>query len=71
MVNHRVMTVAGMTCDGCERRISSAVSAVDGVNDVVADHMAGTVTIEIVPDLVDMAAVHDAIENLGYKLETR
>lgn len=62
--------VAGLTCGSCAGRVTSAVSALDGVTDVTIDLVAGgtsTVTVlssEPVPD----AAVRSAIEQAGYSL---
>lgn len=68
MTQQQVMTVNGMTCDGCERRITSALSAVDGVDGVSADHEAGTVTLQTDPDVTSTDVVRDVIEELGYEV---
>ena len=71
MTQHQVMTVNGMTCDGCERRITSALSAVDGVDGVSADHAAGTVTLHTNADVTSADVVRGVIEDLGYEMVSR
>jgi copper chaperone len=68
MTQQQVMTVTGMTCDGCERRITSALSAVDGVDGVSADHEAGTVSLQADPDVTSTDVVRGVIEELGYEV---
>jgi len=68
MTQQQVMTVNGMTCDGCERRIASALSAVDGIDGVSGDHEAGTVTLQADPDVTSTDVVHGVIEDLGYEV---
>ena len=71
MTQQQVMTVNGMTCDGCERRITSALSAVDGVDGVSADREAGTVMLQADPDVTSTDVVRDVIEDLGYEVVSR
>ena len=40
------LNVAGMSCGGCEKSVSSALLAKDGVHNVEASHSAGTVAID-------------------------
>jgi len=68
MTGEQVMTVSGMTCDGCERRITSALSAVNGVDRVSADHETGTVTLQADPDVTSVDVVRGVIEDLGYEM---
>jgi copper chaperone len=68
MMKQQVMTVNGMTCDGCERRITSALGAVDGVDGVSADHEAGVVTLQGDPAIRSSDAVRSVIEDLGYEV---
>ena len=68
MTEQQVMKVNGMTCDGCERRITSAVSEVDGVDGVSADHEAGVVTLQADPAITSTDVVRSVIEDLGYEV---
>lgn len=68
MTEQRNLTVKGMTCTGCEHRITTALDAVAGVEEQSADHEAGTVTLRFDPAVADDDAVRDAIEGLGYRV---
>jgi len=68
MAEQHVLAVNGMTCDGCERRITSALSAVDGVDGVSADHEAGTVSLLVDAAVAGTDVVHGVIEDLGYEV---
>ncbi|MFC7155836.1 heavy-metal-associated domain-containing protein [Halomarina halobia] len=55
-------TVEGMSCNGCEERVTNAAKRVEGVRRVNADHETGTVEITADEDTEDdvRRAVHDA-----------
>lgn len=61
------VSVAGMTCDHCERRVSSEIASIPGVDDAQADHVTGSVTFTSDAP-VDGAAVREAVEEAGYDL---
>lgn len=58
--------VTGMTCGHCAKAVSSEVSAVDGVTDVVVDVEAGTVV--VTGEGVTEDAVRAAVDEAGYVL---
>lgn len=58
-------TVAGMTCNGCVNKVTKAVEAIDGVEDLDVDISTGS--LEVIGD-VDAAAVEAAINEIGYQL---
>lgn len=68
MAERQVLIVSGMVFDGCERRITSALSTAASVNEVSAPHEAGLVTLRI--DAADSGTdvVRGVIENLGYEV---
>ncbi len=68
MAEQQVLTVDGMSCTGCERRISSALREVSGVTEVSADHEAGTVTLAVAPEFGGPDVVRQTIEDLGYEV---
>ena len=39
------LKINGMMCEGCENRVKSAVSLIEGVEKVDADHNTGIVTV--------------------------
>ncbi len=57
------LSVPSMSCGGCEETVENAVTDVEGVQQVEADHESGTV--EVTGDASE-AAVSDAIEQSGY-----
>lgn len=60
-------TVKGMTCDGCVRKVSSAVGELPGVEDVDADVATGEITV-ISDQPVAATSVRDALEKIGYEV---
>ena len=60
------ITVEGMACTGCEENVTNAVSGVDGVQRVKADHESGSVSVTADEENRDdvEAAIHDA----GYEV---
>jgi copper chaperone CopZ len=61
-----VYSVSGMTCQHCVDAITSEVRQVDGVNSVVVDLAAKTVTVD---GGADDAAVRAAIDEAGYSVD--
>jgi copper chaperone len=68
MTEQKNMAVKGMTCTGCEQRVTTALDALSGVGEVSADHEAGTVTMRFDPTVAGEDVVVDAIEDLGYRV---
>lgn len=62
------LTVAGMSCTGCEQRIDAVLGRLDGVGKVVADHRSGTVSVEHDSDLVAVDAIERRLTDAGYEL---
>ncbi|PSQ23966.1 hypothetical protein BRD04_02145 [Halobacteriales archaeon QS_9_67_17] len=60
------ITVEGMACTGCEENVTNAVSAVDGVRGVEADHESGSVSVTADEDNRD--AVERVIHDAGYEV---
>ena len=60
--------VEGMVCGGCENRVKNAVSAIDGVENVVADHNTGIVTVTSKEDL-DVNQIKEKIEDIGFEVK--
>lgn len=57
-------TVEGMSCSGCEERVTNATESVDGVRRVDADHEADSVEVTATDDVED--EVQQAIHDAGY-----
>ncbi len=60
--------VEGMVCGGCENRVKNAVSTIDGVESVVADHNTGIVTVTSKENL-DVNQIKEKIEDIGFEVK--
>lgn len=65
-----VLNVSGMTCDGCEQRIRSALGRLDGVRVSAADHRSGEVRVLLDPQRASTVEVQAAIADAGYEAVT-
>lgn len=61
-----VLTVEGMTCGHCQKRVADALGKVKGVKKAVVDLTAGTATVEFVPTKVTSAQLAQAVTDAGY-----
>jgi copper ion binding protein len=61
------LQVEGMDCGGCEDSIRKAVSQIEGVKSVSANHSSGKVQVVFAGD-VDETGVRSAIEDAGYEV---
>lgn len=59
-----VLKVKGMACGGCENRIQNAIKNMEGIEEVIANHKDGTVT--IVAKEIDINVIKEKIEDLGF-----
>lgn len=62
------LKVKGMTCVGCEQRITTALDGVLGVEEPSADHELGRLRLLFNPGLGDGEAVRGAIKGLGSRV---
>jgi copper chaperone len=64
--------VTGLTCGSCAGRVSSAIGALDGVEDVrIALVPGGISTVSVTSNQsLDTSSVQDAVEKAGYQLTT-
>ncbi len=60
-----IFHVTGMTCSGCERRLEGAVSALEGVQSVTADHSRGKLTAEFGSPCTE-SVIKETIQKTGY-----
>ena len=56
-----------MMCGHCEARVKKALEAVEGIEDAVADHDAGTAVVTMSADVPD-DVLCKAVEDQGYKV---
>ncbi|WP_100500667.1 heavy-metal-associated domain-containing protein [Geodermatophilus chilensis] len=66
MAENVTLQVEGMTCTGCEQRLSKALRRVDGVREATADHRTGQVRVRLDPAVTDRAAVAAQVHTAGY-----
>ena len=62
-----VIKVKGMMCNGCENRIKNALDNIDGVENVIADHTTGTVTVSANNEVLE-SVLKEKIEDIGFEV---
>ncbi len=62
-----IFNVRGMMCGGCENRVQNALKTIDGVEEVKADHITGTVTVTLNKE-IDKSIIEEKIEDIGYEV---
>ncbi len=65
MTERVVLRVQGMTCEGCEQRLTAAVRRVAGVRSARAGHTAGVLEVELGPE-ADREAVAARVAGAGF-----
>lgn len=63
-----MLEVNGMSCGGCEQRISTALGRLDGVRRSSADHRSGRVRIAYDPAEVTPETVRERLTEMGYTI---
>lgn len=61
------INVKGMVCGECEKRVINAVSSIEGVENVIANHETGKVDI-VYKESVDVQSIKDKIEDIGFEV---
>lgn len=61
------MNVDGMVCGGCEKRVVNSLNTIDGVKEVIANHVDGTVVIKA-SQSIDKNIIKERIEDLGFEV---
>lgn len=64
-MKRETISVTGMSCNGCEQNVESALQSIEGVSRVEADHESGTVEVVLENDVAD-EDIDAAIEQAGY-----
>jgi copper chaperone CopZ len=62
------LKVSGMTCTGCEQRIATALSRLEGVVRSTANHQTGQVRVVFDAARTSERAVRSTIEQAGYEV---
>ena len=63
-----IIKIEGMVCNGCENRVQNALKNIDGVENVVADHKTGVVTITAKNE-VEESIIKESIEDIGFEVK--
>lgn len=64
-MERKMISVTGMSCNGCEQNVENALQTVEGVTRVDADHDGNTVELVVEDDVAD-DDIEVTIENAGY-----
>ncbi len=62
-----VIKVNGMVCNGCENRVQNALKNIQGVENVIANHNSGIVTVNAADDVTENVIV-EKIEDIGFEV---
>ena len=63
----REITIAGMGCENCVRKLEKALRAKDGVKEVRVDGTAGRATVTFDRTLTNIPELHEVIAKSGYR----
>ena len=63
-----IIKVEGMVCNGCENRVQNALKNIDGVENVVADHTTGTVTVTSKNEVAESTMI-EKIKDIGFEVK--
>lgn len=63
------ISVSGMKCGGCEKTVTTALNAIDGVILVKASFQDKTVEVEFDSSKTDLDSLEDAITDAGFTVE--
>jgi len=62
----KILTVQGMTCENCVRRVKKIIEKASGVSDVAVNLAAKEATFTCDPAATDVAAIVKAINDFGF-----
>ena len=63
-----IIKVEGMVCNGCENRVQNALKTIKGVENVIANHTNGTVTVTSNNE-VEENTLKEKIEDIGFEVK--
>ena len=63
-----IFKIDSMMCNGCENRVQNAIKTIDGVENVIANHTNGTVTVTV-NKKIDKSIIKEKIEDIGYEVK--
>lgn len=65
-----ILKVEGMHCEGCENRIKNALSIIDNIDEVTANHNDKTVIIKS-NDEVNEEEIKEILNDLGFEVKEK
>lgn len=68
MATGKTLDVHGMDCPGCENRVQTALTRLEGVIRVDADHRTGRVTVRFDEARLSVDDVNERIRDAGYEV---
>lgn len=63
-----MLNIEGMACEECENRIKNSVGAIEGIKEVKASHVNGTVEI-LAEENVNAEIIKEKINDIGFKVK--
>ncbi len=66
-MSEAVVSIKGMMCSGCEKKVVSALSALDGVESVTASHEANNAVVVMNGEVKDKV-FKKAIKEIGFEM---
>jgi P-type Cu+ transporter len=67
VVETREITIAGMGCDNCVRKLERAFRAKEGVKEVSVDGIAGRARVTFDPSRTNLSELQEVIAKSGYR----
>ncbi len=64
----KTLNVEGMTCKNCVKHVEEALNAVEGVQRALVDLEKKQVTVDFLPEVVNVAALEEAVRRAGYEV---
>ena len=68
MATEKTLEVGGMDCTGCENRVKTAVTRLEGVIKADSDHKSGRVDIRFDHDRLSEEEIKERIRAAGYEV---
>ena len=65
MVSTKIFIVEGMTCKNCKAHVEIGISAIWGVEEVIADNITGQVKVK--GEAINEEMIRTAVEKAGYR----
>jgi copper chaperone CopZ len=59
--------IEGMTCEGCEGKLSQVVSTIKGIRDSQANFKTSTLTVDYDPSTASIDEIKNAVQRVGYR----